>query len=208
MISVAKFLSHRAKNEKVMTKTSSQLNAPLLLTWSAICVFTVTPSKIKMQTSRYRKSLIWEMKEDEDKPRQGSGLCDNSYARYSEKRFTQIYKALCVDAMLVSLWGAQICGLPQTNRNICFWVFLLMRKFRKELIKIKVIFILRQRLFRWQNLKKSVTFLTHIRADRLRVVPHFSSGIVERAKRERAWKSPHARKGSLYYPWGKMGDYS
>ena len=30
---------------------------------------------------------------------------------------------------------------------------------------------------------------------RLRVVPHLSSGIVERAKRERAWKSPHARKG-------------
>ena len=29
--------------------------------------------------------------------------------------------------------------------------------------------------------------------DRLRVVPHFSSRIVERAKRERAWKSPHAR---------------
>ena len=29
---------------------------------------------------------------------------------------------------------------------------------------------------------------------RLRVVPHFLSGIVERAKRERAWKSPHARK--------------
>ena len=36
---------------------------------------------------------------------------------------------------------------------------------------------------------------------RLRVVPHFSSGIVERAKRERAWKSPHARKG--YTQWGK-----
>ena len=65
---------------------------------------------------------------------------------------------------------------------------------------------------------------------RLRV-PHLSPGIVERAKRERVWKSPHARKGytrrdgvspfslfgwfsralafrSLYYPWGKMGDYS
>ena len=26
----------------------------------------------------------------------------------------------------------------------------------------------------------------------LRVVPHFSSGIVERATRERGWKSPHA----------------
>ena len=30
---------------------------------------------------------------------------------------------------------------------------------------------------------------------RLLAVLHFSSGIVERAKRERAWKSPHARKG-------------
>ena len=30
---------------------------------------------------------------------------------------------------------------------------------------------------------------------RLRVVPHFSSEIVEHAKRERAWKSPHPRKG-------------
>ena len=48
---------------------------------------------------------------------------------------------------------------------------------------------------------------------RLRVVPHFSSRIVERAKRERAWKSPHARKArraflafrSLYYPWAKIG---
>ena len=35
---------------------------------------------------------------------------------------------------------------------------------------------------------------------RLRVVPHFSSGIVGRAKRERAWKSPHARKGEE--KWG------
>ena len=30
---------------------------------------------------------------------------------------------------------------------------------------------------------------------RLRVVPHFSSGIVERAKRERAWKSTTATRG-------------
>ena len=35
---------------------------------------------------------------------------------------------------------------------------------------------------------------------RLRVVPHFSSGIVERAKRERAWKSPHARKADTLSP--------
>ena len=70
------------------------------------------------------------------------------------------------------------------------------------------------------------------RKDRLRVVHRFPSGIVDRAKRERAWKSPHARKArrgrerekarlsrmgwfscalafrSIYYPWGKMRDYS
>ena len=37
------------------------------------------------------------MKEDKyifKKPRQESGLCDTAYARYSEKRFTQIYTAL------------------------------------------------------------------------------------------------------------------
>ena len=37
-----------------------------------------------------------------------SGLCNGSYARFSEKRFTQIYKALYADAMFVSLSGAQI----------------------------------------------------------------------------------------------------
>ena len=42
---------------------------------------------------------------------------------------------------------------------------------------------------------------------RLRVVPHFSSGIVERAKREGAWKSPHARKGDMRRGERKMRDY-
>ena len=35
---------------------------------------------------------------------------------------------------------------------------------------------------------------------RLRVVPHFSSGIfIEGTKRERAWKSPHSRKGDDFH---------
>ena len=42
---------------------------------------------------------------------------------------------------------------------------------------------------------------------RLWVVPHFSSGIVERVKRERAWKSPHARKGDMRRGERKMVDY-
>ena len=42
---------------------------------------------------------------------------------------------------------------------------------------------------------------------RLREVPHFSSEIVERAKREHAWKSPHARKGETQWGERKMRDY-
>ena len=42
---------------------------------------------------------------------------------------------------------------------------------------------------------------------RLQVVPHFSSGIVKRAKREHAWKSPHARKGDTRQGERKMRDY-
>ena len=52
---------------------------------------------------------------------------------------------------------------------------------------------------------------------RLRVVPHFSSGIVERAKHERTWKSPHTRKGntqqgerkvSPFLAWGDFHAHS
>ena len=42
---------------------------------------------------------------------------------------------------------------------------------------------------------KDATFNVYNKKGRLRVVPHFSSGIVKRAKREHAWKPPQARKG-------------
>ena len=95
----------------------------LSLSTRQFSVFTVTPSKIELQTIQYGKSRIWKMKEDEYTIE--SGLCGISYARYSEKRFTQICKALSKDAILVSIWGAQIWP-PETNRNICLWVFLQM----------------------------------------------------------------------------------
>ena len=58
-----------------------------------------------METIQYRKSRIREMKEEEctKKPRQESVLCEILYARYMEKCFTQTYKALYEDVMLVSL---------------------------------------------------------------------------------------------------------
>ena len=48
-------------------------------------------------------------------------------------------------------------------------------------------------------------WLSHYSA-RLQVVPHFSSGIVERAKCECAWKSSHARKGNTRQGERKMRD--
>ena len=43
---------------------------------------------------------------------------------------------------------------------------------------------------------------------RLRVVPHFSSGVVERAKRERAWKSPDARQSPPRIAFPRVGWFS
>ena len=43
---------------------------------------------------------------------------------------------------------------------------------------------------------------------RLRVVPYFFSGVVERVKRERAWKSPHARKGNKRVVFSRVGWFS
>ena len=76
------------------------------------------------------------MKEDEYTKSPAKNQVNSSYARYSEKRFTQIYEALYGDAMFVSLSGAQIWP-PETNRNICFWFsYLCVNSSLEELIKI------------------------------------------------------------------------
>ena len=62
-------------------------------------------------------------------------------------------------------------------------------------------------LFDWKNKFCNGKTCKKYKKSRLRVVPNFSSGIVERAKRERAWKSPHARKGDTRRGERKMRDY-
>ena len=59
-----------------------------------------------MQTIQYRKSRIWEMKEDNYRKSLAkiiSRLCGIKYAKYSGKCYTQIHKTLHGDAILVSL---------------------------------------------------------------------------------------------------------
>ena len=97
------------------------------------CVFTVTPSKMKMQTSQYRKPRIWEMKEDE----YTESLAKNQVCAiihmgdFRKKRFTQIYKALYGDAMssCVPLTGTNMAAGNQQKHLLRFLVFLLMHEF-------------------------------------------------------------------------------
>ena len=90
----------------------------------------------KMQTTQYRKPRIWEMREDKyTKSLAKNQVCERiSYARYSEQRFTQIYKALYLETTRCPSEKHKIWPPEPTDRNICCWVFLQMR----ELMKIKV----------------------------------------------------------------------
>ena len=86
---------------------------------------TVTQRKIKMQTIQYRRTRIWEIKKD----KYTKTLAKNQVCEIFQMRdIGKIYKALYGNAMLVSLSGTPIWP-PDTNRNICFRVFLLMREF-------------------------------------------------------------------------------
>ena len=87
---------------------------------------------------------------------QKSGLCNISYARYSEKRFTQIYKALSGDAMFVSLsaaqtWPNMATGNQQEHLFLSFptnaWILRLRNSFRL----ISTVFIVPLLKYRIEN---------------------------------------------------------
>ena len=65
-------------------------------------VFTEHHQMSRIKTVRQFKSKIWEMKRGGicKVPRQDSGQCNFSEAKYSDDSFAQIYKALFGDAML------------------------------------------------------------------------------------------------------------
>ena len=65
----------------------------------------------------------WKLIDIYIQPRQDLALCRYSFVCYSEKCFTQIYRALYGDAMLVTE------ERPWSNRNICHWVLLSKQKF-------------------------------------------------------------------------------
>ena len=72
---------------------------------------------------------IWEMKKDKHtKPLAKNQVCEIFQMRDIGKNDLPKFIKLCIgNAMLVSLSGTPIWP-PDTNRNICFPVFLLMRE--------------------------------------------------------------------------------
>ena len=76
--------------------------------------------------------------------------------------------------------------------------------------KVSCHFVSRKELLLWPSgavVELASLMWTCGSSSRLRVVPHFSSRIVKPAKRECAWKSPHARKGDTRWGERKMRDY-
>ena len=61
-------------------------------------------------------------------PRQDSGQRSISYTRYPKKCFTQIYRDMYGDAMLVLTWMSSNMA-DGNNRNICYRVLLQKREF-------------------------------------------------------------------------------
>jgi len=85
------------------------------------------PNKNRNHSINKFKNLGYDRWLQYKQPRQELGLCSFSFARYSQKCITQIYRALYGDAMFVPFGGIQRWR-PETNRNICHWVLLQTRK--------------------------------------------------------------------------------
>ena len=71
------------------------------------------------------KNLGYDRRSMYKQPRQYWDPCCFSFARYSQKCFTQIYRALYEEAILVPLGGVRTWQ-PYNNRKICQWVSLLL----------------------------------------------------------------------------------
>ena len=109
-------------------------------------VFTVTPWKIKMQIIQYRKSRIWEMKEDKyTKSVAKNQVCAIFYMREILKNVLPRFIRLCME---MPCWCHQYCRRKPTETSVFEFSYQWGNSSLGELTKIKVIFILRQGMFR------------------------------------------------------------
>ena len=79
---------------------------------------------------------------------------------------------LCMETpCLCPFQGYKYGRRKPTETSVFEFSYLCVNSSLEELIKIKALFILRQGTFRWQNLEKSVMFLTHLRASAASQMP-------------------------------------
>ena len=96
------------------------------------------------------------------------------------------------------------CTKRKKHSSLC--VYVLQKTSHKEISRLGRAGEARKMYQKTHYFKKNSTFSFPSLSSRLRVVPHCSSGIVERAKRERAWKlacvaaDPCTRQNHLYSP--------
>ena len=125
-------------------------------------VCSVTPFKIDQNKNQNRsidkvQNLGNERRYIYKDPRQDSGQRNISYTRYPKKSFTQTYRDLCGDAMLVLTWMStshQHGGRKPTETSVTEFCYKSVNLFFEKLIKVKVIRFLVHKLFRWQNFVK------------------------------------------------------
>ena len=126
---------------------SNQSNQSII---SLLVVFANTPSKIKMETFQYRQSRIWEMKED----KYIKSLAKNQV--YAIVHMRDIRKNVLPKFIKLSMETPCLCPFQghkygrrkPTETSVFEFSYLCENSLLGELIKIKVIFILRQGMFR------------------------------------------------------------
>ena len=97
------------KSDALILQNALLLNHNFLTTSKVLLVFSVTPFKIDQNKNQNRpidkvQNLGNKRRYIYKDPRQNSGQRNISYTRYPKKCFTQIYRDLYGDAMLVLTW--------------------------------------------------------------------------------------------------------
>ena len=113
-------------------------------------VFTVTPSEIKMQTIQCRKSGIGEMKEDKyTKSLAKNQVCVRFHWREIWKNVSPKFIKICMEMPCWCPFEGYKYGRRKPTKTSFFEFFYkYINLSLEEFIKIKVIFILRQGMFR------------------------------------------------------------
>ena len=103
-----------------------------------------------MQTIQYRKSRIWEIKEDKyAKGFAKNEVCAMFHLRDIRKTVLPKYIKLCMETpCLCPFEGHKYGRRKPTETSVFEFSYLCVNSSLEELIKIKAIFILRQGMFR------------------------------------------------------------